>query len=147
MEIDVTQNITGMDGEPLHIRLTPEISNAFNIMLQLSATISEKHTEELEEKVLDSFKHKTLKDVLMNTLMVPEKDASMEDKKKDYKFLLDISLSDKPDFDRDSREYIAKRIWETVGNTLIAGRCDELLKIGVEKVEDEPEKPKKKKSK
>lgn len=139
MKINVAQKILGIDGKPLK-GVPYETAQHFDQILEFANTIDHDFAVKLAKKMSKSLTgERTLKDVIITTLMASKREASTEDKKKDFQLLLTVSQSDNPDIDKSNREYIAKRIWETQSNNLVSGRCEELLSA---EPKDEPKNPK-----
>lgn len=143
MKINVDQKILGIDGEPLK-GVPYETAQHLDQIIGIANEINHDFAVKLAKKMSELLTgEKNLKDVILSTLMASKREASMEDKKKDFNLLMTVSQSDKPDIDKTNREYIVKRIWETQSNNLVAGRCDSLLMVD----EEEESKPDKKTSK
>lgn len=137
MKKDLTQHILNLDGEPMQAVVSPE---AGRIIQNLINGFSEKFGQKATDKIIAGLEEKkalpermVLRDIVLNSLMIADKDDSQSEKLKTFKLLQRISSEDGPDLDETTCEDIIKKVSKNYNNVIVIGRTEELLMDGFEK--------------
>jgi hypothetical protein len=129
-KIDVTQTINDFNGNPQKYGLSYETIEYLGKLLdKISKLIPKEKHDDFVNSVENEFMIKTLRDVIIGSLIVGDQNDSIDQKIQDYKLLQMVSTQDDPDLGETERLRIMGKIGKVYNHIVIIGRSKELLKI------------------